>query len=130
MRSGFSRRKRAGKYGYIHGWSQGLRYGLRYRLWTRPLNLVVVAAIKAGMSASKSVLICLAALFALLKTTAAQVVAQQLLPQSKALLAPWKADETVLYSGATVHTVSGETLLRYDLGNGGLEQREHCGKAD
>ena len=110
MRSGFSRRKRAGKYGYIHGWSQGLRYGLRYRLWTRPLNLVVVAAIKAGMSASKSVLICLAAVFALLKTTVAQVVAQQLLPQSKALLAPWKADETVLYSGATVHTVSGETL--------------------
>jgi imidazolonepropionase-like amidohydrolase len=63
------------------------------------------------MSVTKSLLGCLALLCAL---PARNSSAQPELPQgrvsSKVLLAPWSPEETVLYAGATVHTVSGETL--------------------
>ncbi len=78
----------------------------------RFLNFTAVAAINAAMSATKSRLFCLIpVLHALLMSTLAQVGAPPVLPQGKALPAPSRLDETVLYAGAAVHTVSGETLV-------------------
>lgn len=76
----------------------------------RALQLRADPAINAPMSASHSVLIKLARLFALLMVAVAPVGrAQDSLPV-KGPPAPWRPDETVLYAGATVHTVTGETL--------------------
>ena len=77
----------------------------------RPLKLAAAIAINAAMSAIHSVSISLAALFAVFTTAPAQVAVPQVLSQTKVLPAPWKANETILYSGATVHTVSGEILV-------------------
>jgi imidazolonepropionase-like amidohydrolase len=61
------------------------------------------AAITAAMSALKLISTCLAVFWASLTTASAQV-------ETKVLLKPWSLSETVLYTGATVHTVSGEQL--------------------
>ncbi|MEN9574334.1 MAG: amidohydrolase [Verrucomicrobiota bacterium] len=55
------------------------------------------------MSALKLISTCLAVFWASLTTASAQV-------ETKVLLKPWSLSETVLYTGATVHTVSGEQL--------------------
>jgi len=55
------------------------------------------------MSVTKSASICFALLATLLVSRAAAV-------EERPPLAPWNPDETVLYAGATVHTVSGQTL--------------------
>ncbi len=78
-----------------------IKPGLRFRQAT---------AITATMSATKSISTSLAVLCALVANVTAQVGEPRGVIQSKALLAPWSPEETVLYSGATVHTVSGETL--------------------
>lgn len=62
------------------------------------------------MSVTKSASTCLALLCVLLTSRSAQVELRPLAASDKVLLAPWSPEETVLYSGATVHTVSGETL--------------------
>ncbi|MEQ2007058.1 MAG: amidohydrolase family protein [Limisphaerales bacterium] len=62
------------------------------------------------MSETKAISTSLAVLCALLTNVTAQVGEPRGVIQSKALLAPWSPEETVLYAGATVHTVSGETL--------------------
>ncbi|MFM8469618.1 MAG: amidohydrolase family protein [Limisphaerales bacterium] len=62
------------------------------------------------MSVTKSLPVWAALLGALLSNAAAQLEPGGLSVGTKALLAPWRPEETVLYSGATVHTVSGETL--------------------
>lgn len=77
----------------------------------RPLKFAAAIAINAAMSATHSVSISLAVLCACLTTVSAQVGAPQALSQTKSLPAPWRSDETILYSGATVHTVSGEILV-------------------
>ncbi|MFA6544004.1 MAG: amidohydrolase family protein [Limisphaerales bacterium] len=67
------------------------------------------------MSATKS----LAAAFALLIAMGLPLLVQAqvsregrpiIKPPLKHLLAPWNPEETVLYAGSTVHTISGETL--------------------
>lgn len=68
------------------------------------------AAITAAMSAAKTVPALLAVLCALVSAASAQVGERPYRITGKALLAPWSPEETVLYAGATVHTVSGETL--------------------
>jgi len=62
------------------------------------------------MSAPKSLSSCLALLGALLANVTAQEELRPIPAADKVLLAPWSPEETVLYAGATVHTVSGETL--------------------
>ncbi|MBI5801433.1 MAG: amidohydrolase family protein [Verrucomicrobia bacterium] len=62
------------------------------------------------MSATKTTSACLAVLSALLTSVPAQIGKAPVAVTGKDLLAPWSLDETVLYSGATVHTVSGEVL--------------------
>lgn len=63
-------------------------------------------AITAAMSIIKTLSTSVCLLHTLITTTSAQVESIQ----SKALLAPWNPEETVLYAGATIHTVSAETL--------------------
>lgn len=69
----------------------------------RSLNLRPAAAITAAVSATKPISTVLAVLWALLAPVSAQV-------EVKAPPASWSPVATVLYSGATVHTVSGETF--------------------
>ena len=66
-------------------------------------------AITAAMSVTKTIAAILAVSCALLTTTTAQVGEARGAISNNAFLAPWTHDETVLYAGATVHTVSGET---------------------
>lgn len=62
------------------------------------------------MSVTKSLSSCLVLLCALLANVTAQEELRPIPATDKVLLAPWSLEETVLYVGATVHTVSGETL--------------------
>lgn len=59
---------------------------------------------------TKSLPLCAALVGVLLTNAAAQLNPGDLPASSKVLLAPWSPEETVLYAGATVHTVSGEIL--------------------
>lgn len=77
-----------------------LKPGLHFRQAT---------AITAAMSATKTFSASLTVLWALTMSIPAQVGERREVVYSKALLAPWSPEETVLYAGATVHTVSGET---------------------
>lgn len=75
----------------------------------------VAIAINAAMSVSKSAFIRLALVATLLLPDSSRAQVSELgrpiiKPPLKHLLAPWNPDETILYAGATVHTVSGETL--------------------
>lgn len=74
------------------------------------MHFTEATAINAPMSVTKFLPLWLALLGALLPSAAAQLEPRDLPAGSKVLLAPWQPEETVLYSGATVHTVSGETL--------------------
>lgn len=65
-----------------------------------------MSAIKTHSACFPGVLVLL--LFAL--SASGQVGEPRAVAYEKVLLAPWSLEETVLYSGATVHTVSGETL--------------------
>ena len=67
------------------------------------------------MSVTKSLFIRLAVLATLILPAITNAQVSELgrpiiKPPLKHLLAPWNPEETVLYAGATVHTVSGETL--------------------
>lgn len=79
------------------------------------MNLAATAPINARMSVTKSLARSLAVLSALLFPLFAHAQVSKegrpiITPPLKHLLAPWNPEETILYTGATVHTVSGETL--------------------
>ncbi len=79
------------------------------------MRFPAAVAINAAMSAHKSAVACLAMLAVLLFPVLTQAQVSELgrpiiKPPLKHLLAPWNPEEAVLYAGATIHTVSGETL--------------------
>ena len=74
------------------------------------MRFAAAAAINATMSAAKQSFAVLTMLWALASGAFAQLNEQRQPVTNKDLLAPWSPMETVLYTGATIHTVSGETL--------------------
>ena len=62
------------------------------------------------MSAAKQRFVLLTVLWALASAASAQLNEPRQPVTNKDLLAPWSPMETVLYTGASIHTVSGETL--------------------